>query len=880
MPLLAGTPLGPYKIIAPLGAGGMGEVYRARDTRLGRDVAIKALPAAFAQDPERLARFEREAKLLASLSHPNIAGIHGLQEVAGARYLVLEFVEGETLAAHIARGPLPVREAIEICGQIAAGVEAAHERGVVHRDLKPGNIMLTPSGAVKVLDFGLAKANGPGLRDSDPDLSASPTLTLAAATSAGVVLGTAAYMSPEQARGKSVDRRTDVWSFGCILYECLTGRQAFQGDTVSDLIARILEREPDWDALPPATPPRIVGLLRRCLTKDPVQRLRDIGEARIALTALRADEGRTDPDARADRRAAPRWIVPALVAALAVAVTSALLLAIRPSHPGGPLRRFRVAIPGLTMKFLRPMALTRDGQWLAYEANDRIWARRLDRSEAVEVPGSIHGRSPFWSWDETTLCFAASKKLWSFTPGGDEPRELCDIPESGEIVGGAWSADGRIVLAVWRGGLYELPAGGGEVRQSLPIDSSTVDFHGPSFLPDGHTLLLLVHDKRDRNAVAIVEGNPPRLKRVYDAPRWVSVSYSSTGHLLGSAVDAGPGSEIWAVPFSVGSKSTSGTEFRVMTGAGSASASSDGLLVALVGAPSPMGQLVWLRRDGSVERIGEPQQGITGPSLSPDGKRVAYAAEHDGNSDVWVQDLERGTKTRLTSSPLQEEHPSWSPDGARLFYASEGDVGHASIVAIASDGSGSPDTVAHGYQPVVSPDGRTLAFIEDRKGRGDLWVLTLGAGGVAKPFLATAADENGPAFSPDGRWMAYSSDETGRSEVYLRRFPEGDAPAQVSVGGGSWPRWTRRGDGICYAKQDTLMLVPVGAGPRPALGLPRRLFSTSAPELELSASIMRGVPPVDAHPDGERFIAVQQIGPPAPQSLLFVENWFEEFRKR
>ena len=854
----------------------MGEVYRARDTRLGRDVAIKALPAAFAQDPERLARFEREAKLLASLNHPNVAGIHGVEEAGGTRYLVLEFVDGETLEAALKRGPLPLAEVLDVARQVAAGVEAAHEAGVVHRDLKPGNIMLTASGGVKVLDFGLAKGGvARTASSSDPQLSASPTMTYAA-TQAGMILGTAAYMSPEQARGRAVDRRTDVWSFGCVLYECLAGRQAFEGETVSDLIARILEREPDWSAIPPATPPRVVELLRRCLTKDTSLRLRDIGEARIALGAPRLDSG----PAGTPVRAAPRfrnWMISTIVAAVAVAATVAAMLAIRPS-PARPLRRFRVSPPGLTHKFFAPLALTRDGQSLAYEADGRIWIRRLDRAEAVEVPGSIAGHSPFWSWDESTLCFTADRKLWAFATGGDQPREVCAIPESGELVGGAWSADGRIVLAVWRSGLYEVPAGGGTARPSLPIDSSTVDFHGPTFLPDGRTLLLCVHDRGERSAAAIVEGNPPRLRRVYEASDWGVVSYSRTGHLLGTA-ETGTTKEIWAVPFSADSKRTTGPAFRVLAGATLANTSSDGLLVAHVDAPSSMGQLVSRSRDGREQTLGEPQKGLSSPSLSPDGGRVAYAAEQDGSSDIWVQDLVRGTKTRITSSPAQEEHPTWSPDGTRLFYATDEGVGRVSIVSIASDGSGSADTLSHGFQPAVSPDGRTLVYTVDVKGNDNLWALPLSAGSTAKPFLATPAHEDAPAFSPDGRWLAYVSDESGRNEIYIRRFPEGDGRAQVSVNGGTWARWTRTGDGICYTKSDTLMLVPVRFGPRLMLGVPRPLFATPAPDFDLSATIMRGIP-FDAYPDGARFIAVRRLGPSEPPSLLFVENWFEEFRRR
>jgi WD40 repeat protein len=411
----------------------------------------------------------------------------------------------------------------------------------------------------------------------------------------------------------------------------------------------------------------------------------------------------------------------------------------------------------------------------------------------------------------------------------------------------------------------------------LPIDSSTVDFHGPTVLPDGRTLMLYVHDKGERSGVAIVEGSPPHLKRVYDAPRWASVSYSRTGHLLGTAGDTRL--EIWAVPFSASSRKVTGPAFRVVSGAAFASTSSDGLLAAFVDSPLPMGQLVWHRRYGGEEIIGEPRQGLSGPSLSPDGERVAYAAEQDDNSDIWVQDLARGTRTRLTSSPAREEQPSWSPDGTRLFYASDEGVAHAHIVVTASDGSGSPDTLAQGRQPVVSPDGRNLVYTVDHKGSGDLWMLALDGKSAAKPFLATPADEQAASFSPDGRWLAYVSNESGSREIYIRRFPEGDARAQVSVNGGTWPRWTRRGDGIYYVMHDSLLLVPVGTGPRPTLGLPRPLFTTSDSELELSASVMGGAP-ADAHPDGVRFIAVRQVGPPAPPSLLFVENWFEEFRKR
>ncbi|MBI5170619.1 MAG: protein kinase [Candidatus Eisenbacteria bacterium] len=879
MSLAPGTKLGPYEIVAPLGAGGMGEVYRARDPRLGRDVAIKVLPEAFAADPERLARFEREARLLAALDHPNIARILGLEELGGVRALVLELAEGDDLTVRLSRGALPADEATAIALQIARALEHAHERGIVHRDLKPANVKVGSDGVVKVLDFGLARAFEGDAAASDPRLSQSPTVTRDM-TVAGVILGTAAYMSPEQARGRTADRRADIWSFGVVMYEMFTGTRPFAGETVSEILASVIKDPVDFAALPATLPPHVRALVERCLTRDPAERLRDIGEARIALSPAGAASSLSMAGMAAPAATPPtrRWVAPAMAAVLAVAATTVLLWALRSSPVDRPVRRFRVPVQGLTQHFFTALALTRDGRALAYEADDRIWIRRLDRADAIEVPGSAKGRSPFWSWNDATLCFVSEKKLWAFVEGSDQPRELCTLPESGEIVGGAWGADDRIVLAVWRGGLYEVSARGGEVRLTVPADSATIDFHGPNFLPDGRTVLLTVHDRFDRNAVAIVEGTPPKLRRIYDAPQWSSVSYSPTGHLLATAEELRP--QVWAAPFSVTSRKVTGPPFLVRDGVAFASVSLDGMMAALVAAPSPMGQLAWRRRDGGGEvTIGEPQQGLSGPVLSPDGDRVAYVAETDGNADVWVRDLVRGTRTRLTSSPEREQHPSWSPDGTHVYYASEAGVGHVFIVAVASDGAGEPDTVGHGYQPVLSPDGASMVCTIDRRGSGDLWIVPVVPGGEAKPFLTTSADETAPSLSPDGQWITYASDESGRSEIYLRGFPKGDARAQVSVNGGSWPRWTRRGDGIFYAQHDTMMLVPVRRGPRPWLGMPQPLFPVTVREFDLSASIVGGFP-VDAHPDGVRFLCARQVGPPASPSLLFVENWFEEFRKK
>jgi hypothetical protein len=872
MPLTAGTRLGPYEIVAALGAGGMGEVYRARDARLQRDVAIKALPAEFAQDPAHLARFEREARLLASLSHPNIAAIFGLEESAGARYLVLELIEGETLSTRLARGPLSVDEAVEIGRHIAAGVEAAHESGVVHRDLKPGNIMLTPGGAVKVLDFGLARgATEPGSGAVSLD-----ALTLThPATAPGVILGTAAYMSPEQARGKPVDRRTDVWSFGCVLFECLAGRRVFEGETTSDLLARILEREPDWSALPARTPPHLVHLLRRCLTKDPQLRLRDVGEARIALSGGSAEVA-GDPPARAPAQRA--WIVPVAAALVAALVTAGTIVALRPAPAVDAVRRYAMAIPDLDLRAYAPLAITRDGGAIAYDAGGRVWIRRLEQTDPIEVPGSEGGRAPFWSWDGTSIGFGAGGKVWTFTPGTEQSRLVCDAPGNGRLLGGAWGPDGRIVFAVWRDALYEVPATGGEARTFAALDTTLVDFHGPTWLPDGRTLLVFAHAHGDGSGPAVFEGSPPRMRLLVEENRSSVVSYAPTGHLLLTRELGRNASSIRALPFSLRERRVTGPEFPVLERAELAAGAGNGLFVAVEN-PSPAEhRLVWKLRDGGGETaFGAPAPGMMFPVVSPDGRRVAFVTVRDGNSDLWVHDVVRGTRVPVTSGPHLEEEPAWSADGRRLFYTSIQNlgVGTERIVAISADGSGVADTLVRGQQACPSPDGASLLFSVDRRGNSDLWRMRLDPPGSPEPFLVTASNEASARISPNGRWAAYSSDESGVAEVYLRRYPEGDGRELVSVGGGNWPRWTPRGDAITYLHADSLVIVSFAAataGMPPTFGTPRALFPARAQAFDMGmAPITQS--PLDPHPDGTRFVGTRQDAPSPVRSVLFLENW-------
>jgi serine/threonine-protein kinase len=541
-------------------------------------------------------------------------------------------------------------------------------------------------------------------------------------------------------------------------------------------------------------------------------------------------------------------------------------------------------VAGLQASFTSLTALTRDGSRLAYSANGRIWIRRQDQGDATPVPGSEGGRAPFWSWDQSTLGFEAHHKLWTYALGSDQSKPLCDLPGSGSTVGSAWGKDGRIVMAAWRGGLYELSATGGEVRPLVPIDSSTVDFHVPSFLPDGNTVLVLVHDKGGKDAVALLEGSPPRLTRVYVDSMAVAARFSPTGHLLLSHEDSEYHSSTWAVPFSAASRKVTGAPFRTLDGASLPCVSDDGLLVAVPDPTPPDGQLAWMRREGGgVEPLGAAQPGMAAPALSPDGRRVAYVALQDATPAVWLLDLARGTRSRLTNGTQAEGAPAWSPDGQRIYLQTYGNVGAERIVSVPVDGGGSVDTLARGYMPALSPDGKTLVYVLDRAGNPDLWTVRLDGTKATQSFLATPSREAGPALSPDGRWIAYMSNESGATEIYLRRYPEGDLREQVSVGGGQWPRWSRRGDAIDYLDHDSLTAVsvgPAGPGRQPRLGLPHALFSALGENFERIGNQVSGSP-FDVGPDGSRFLGVRRLAAATtPGTLLFVENWFAEFRGR
>jgi Tol biopolymer transport system component len=827
MPPQIGLRLGPYELTAPIGAGGMGEVWRARDTRLARDVALKFLPEALARDPDRLARFRREAQLLAALNHPNIAAIYGLEEAEGALFLVLELVPGEDLAARLKRGPLPLDEALAAGKQIAEALEEAHERGIVHRDLKPANVKVTPEGKVKVLDFGLAKAwtGDPGSgSSSSSDLSQSPTLAHGS-SEAGLILGTAAYMSPEQARGKIVDKRSDVWAFGALLYELLTARRLFDGETVSDVLAAVLTRQPEWAALPATTPRGVRRLLERCLERDPKLRLRDIGEARIALCAgAQVDE----PAVSATRPGVPRWWLPAAAGFATALALFALVSRLRPPPtPEAPVRKLDLSIPALEYAaFGRVPGLSPDGRWLLYHASGKLWLRDFTELQARELPDTQGALYPCWSPDSRHVAYVQRGRLWTVAVAGGQPSEVGAAPADLTGSGGTtWSDDGQIVVAGSDSiGLQATPAKGGEGRELVALDRAhETDFHEVSALPGGRGFIYTVHRTEGLDTIELFAAGARRVLLQLPGESLRSPVYSPTGHLLYRRESTSPG--IWAISFSLDRLTVAGAPFPVAPGGSAPSAAQDGSF-AFVPAPDTPSEIVWVSRSGAIETVAE----LPGPAntsvaemsalnVSADGRRAVVNVQRGGYGELWVCDLGRGSTPRLLSERADALSGVWTPDG-RVIFASLLGGRSWNLWRVAADGISRPERLTEVdaiHNPkVVSPDGKFLVFAQGAGAKADLWLLPLDGSGPAVPWLETPANEGfATSFSPDGRFLAYQSDETGRSEIYVRPFPRGEGRWQVSADGGQSPNWSPRGGEILYRSRDRILSVTVsvrGAG--------------------------------------------------------------------
>jgi Tol biopolymer transport system component len=859
----------------------MGEVWRARDTRLARDVALKFLPEGLAQDPDRLARFRREAQLLAALNHPNIAAIYGLEEAEGALFLVLELVPGEDLAARLKRGPLPLDDALAATKQIAEALEEAHERGIVHRDLKPANVKVTPEGKVKVLDFGLAKAwtGDPGSGGtSSSDLSQSPTLAHGS-SEAGLILGTAAYMSPEQARGKLVDKRADVWAFGALLYELLTARRLFDGETVSDVLAAVLTRQPEWAALPAATPRSVRRLLERCLQRDPKLRLRDIGEARIALSA-----GTPADDAGA--AAAPvegtRWWLPAGAGFAAAVLLFALVSGLRPTTtPEAPVRKLDLQVAGLEYSaFGKVPLLSPDGRRLLYHASDGLWLRDFTQLDARELPDTQGAVYPCWSPDGRHIAYVQRGRLWTVAVEGGQPSEVGAVPADLTGSGGtAWSEDGQIVLAGSDTiGLLAIPAKGGDAREVLALDRAhETDFHEVSALPGGRGFLLTVHRREGLDTIELLAAGARRALVRLPGESLRTPVFSSTGHVLYRRESTSPG--IWAVAFSLDRLTVSGAPFPVAPGGSAPSVAQDGSF-AFVRAPDTPSEVVWVSRGGAIETVAElpgPASSstldVSGLGMSTDGRRAVVNVQRGGYGELWVCDLVRGTTSRLMSERADALSAVWTPDG-RVIFASLLGGRSWNLWRVAGDGASRPERItdvdAIHNPKAVSPDGRFLLFAQGAGAKADLWLLPLDGSGPATPWLETPANEGlGTSFSPDGRFLAYASDETGRSEIYVRPFPRGEGRWQVSTDGGQAPAWSPGGGEILYWSRDRIL--SAGVSPRGAgldVSKPRQLFAV-APGTGLSPDFRLAA-------DGQRLLMTRSR---QEDRIALVLNWPRELAR-
>jgi serine/threonine protein kinase/Tol biopolymer transport system component len=862
-----GTRLGGYELIAEIGAGGMGEVYRARDTTLHREVAIKLVHPSFCDHPDSLLRLRREARALAALNHRHVATLHELAEFEVGCGLVMELVDGETLAEVLRKRRLSTSEVLRVGSQVAAALEAAHERGIVHRDLKPANIKITSNGDAKVLDFGLAK--------SDEESTPSPATTLA--TSTGTVLGTMYYMSPEQARGAVVDRRTDIWAFGCVLFEMLSGRRPFDGPSHSDILVAVLDREPDWSALPPQTPPSLGRLVRRCLEKDTGRRLKDIGDARLELEdAIQlASSKPPEPGPSGPGRSWIRIVLGFVVGAAVGGVFAAGVVR-KPSAPALAQMQFSVSLPEgermATTDFLA-LAISPDGRLVTYVTerggSTQLVLRRLDSTRASPLQGTANALSPFFSPDSGWIAFFADGKLKKLPVAGGPPVVICDASTG---FGGSWGPDDTIVFAPSTGSsLQRVAANGGNPTRATRLDAGRGEFshRWPEFLPESSTIIFTVGTVGEWDEAEIVAESLETGHRTPLIKGGTHPHFLSAGHLAYTHAGA-----VWAVPFNSRRLAVTGPPVRLLEGV---AASVDGAAqfgVSRTGTsvflPSNLElrgrRLVAVERSDVTPLAAQPHAFVT-PRISPDGRRMLVGIADD-SEHIWVYDFGAGALTQLTFDAANRA-PIWTNDGQRITFASNRN-GAMNIFSIPADGRGAAERLTTSEYLQLpgawSPDGSVLAFVEQNPSTGrDIWLLRPGAD--RKPFANSNADESAPRFSPDGRWIAYVSDESGQAEVYAQSLSGTPVRHHISKGGGAEPVWRRDGRALFYRARGGLMVVPIIDTPSLRTGQAQLAFEGAVEGGSFDAA------GYDTMPGTDRFVMIARAVGSAPTELQLILNW-------
>jgi serine/threonine-protein kinase len=898
---MIGTRLGHYEIESSLGAGGMGKVYQARDTRLGRSVAVKVLVEAFAKDPERIARFEREAKVLASLNHANIAALHGFEQLGGTHFLVMELVQGETLAERISRGPIPIDQALAIAHQIAEALEAAHEKGVVHRDLKPANVKITPEGKVKVLDFGLAKA-----MDSSPayaDLSNSPTLSVMA-TNAGMILGTAAYMSPEQARGENTDARSDVFSFGCVFYEMLTGRQGFQGRTVSDILASVLARDLDYSLLPAKLNPKISQLIRRAAEKEPKRRWQAVGDMRVEIESAMS----APYEEAATHRPLWKRAIPIVVTAIVVAATTAgVMWHPRTVKPAG-LTRFPFVIPA-DQRFTRPgrhiVAISPDGANIVYVANRQLYLRAMAEMESRPIQGTnLDVDTPFFSPDGQSVGFhsIAENKLKKIAITGGASVTICDEQNP---YGASWTSDDQILVGAGPAGIFRVSANAGKPETVIAVKPNEAA-HGPQLLPGGQAILFTLatgtsNDRWDKAQIVVQSLKSGERKTIWEGGS--DARYVPSGHIVFAS-----GSTLMAFPFDAQKLARTGGPVPVVegvlrtpaggitTGAAHFSVSDSGSIAYIPGVDSGEDRILALvDLNGTRHPLSVKPASYFNPRFSPNGKQKQIAVSTDDGKDsvVWVYDLAGTTSMRRLTFGGANRFPLWSPDGERIVFQSDRE-GDPALFSQRADGNGSAErlTKSEVKQPSFSPDAwsldrKTLLFSSVGSTDTGIWSVVLGERD-AKPKLLIDTPSKRDDFaniSPDGHWLVYESNETGRMEIYVRPFPLADnTKFQITTAGFSFPIWAPDGKRIFFVQNGQanghLFSIDIQTQPSFVFGQP-----TPLPIEGIAVNGGPGLPRgYDISPDGKQFVVMmsptEATRAGQGQQINVTLNWFEELKKR